>query len=459
MRSKHILFDDVEKLWVVTPDDQSFESFRKAVSDNCFICSTIWTHDHVFVAPEEWATVWKPLKFQILRHKTFRHPNFWSGMVDAHFMIHLNRLEDSPLPETPLILAGSTASPSSLNQALNWFKKCKTNHEKCRSPPTARSGWLPTRLVDIGIPGEPDWKLRITKDLHKTSPLEYMTLSYRWGPNPEHLLLTDNIDDLQGGWPVKTLPQTFRDFILVTRQFGVRYVWIDRLCIIQDDEKDWKAEAPMMASVYSNSMCNVWASASDSPEGGLFRNRAAKGIAPGIVDTTLTIAPTTHPERCYIYPRRYWDDHLPESPLHCRGWVYQERFFASRVIYFSPQQVMWECLEESGCEGFPKGDVNSYPADHMKGFKTLGSLADLISGPSGFMSSELLGAWEVSVESYSRCQLTRTEDKLYAFSGISKLFQQATGDRISSAFLVMGFRRWAGCLTFWRQPPGWRKGG
>ncbi|KAK2773829.1 heterokaryon incompatibility protein [Colletotrichum kahawae] len=361
-------------------------------------------------------------------------------------MIHLNRLEgklhpkfqgtvaeildaDSPLPETPLILAGSTASPSSLNQALNWFKKCKTNHEKCRSPPTARSGWLPTRLVDIGIPGEPDWKLRITKDLDKTSSLEYMTLSYRWGPKPEHLLLTDNIDDLQGGWPVKTLPQTFQDFILVARQFGVRYVWIDRLCIIQDDEKDWKAEAPMMASVYSNSMCNVCASASDSPEGGLFRNRAAKSIAPGIVDTTLTIAPTTSPVRCYIYPRRYWDDHLPEAPLHCRGWVYQERFFASRVIYFSPQQVMWECLEESGCEGFPKGDVNPYPADHMKGFKTLGSLADLISGPSGFTSSELLNAWEVSVESYSRCQLTRTEDKLYAFSGISKFFQQAAGDR------------------------------
>ena len=110
----------------------------------------------------------------------------------------------------------------------------------------------------------------------------YMTLSYRWGQNPTLLLLGSNIDSFRAGRSIRDLPLTFREFFTVARRFSINYVWIDALCIIQDSEKDWEAEAPAMRDVYANSACNVAASASCNPEGGLFRTREPDSKNPPI---------------------------------------------------------------------------------------------------------------------------------------------------------------------------------
>jgi hypothetical protein len=44
----------------------------------------------------------------------------------------------------------------------------------------------------------------------------------------------------------------FRDAIAITRKLGIRYLWIDSLCIIQDDREDQELEAIKMGSVYGN---------------------------------------------------------------------------------------------------------------------------------------------------------------------------------------------------------------
>lgn len=72
------------------------------------------------------------------------------------------------------------------------------------------------------------------------------------------------------GIPWELLPTTFRDAIQVTKGLGIRYLWIDSLCIIQDDDVDWKEESSKMASIYQNSFLTICATAAPDDEAGLW---------------------------------------------------------------------------------------------------------------------------------------------------------------------------------------------
>lgn len=268
----------------------------------------------------------------------------------------------------------------------------------------------------------------------------YMTLSYRWGPSPQILLLTSNLETFRRhGSPIADLPQTFKDLVVVARSFSVRYVWIDCLCIIQDSAEDWEAEAPTMRDVYANSICNVAASASNDPDGGLFRSRQAADLeAPGIVETTLAAG---RPEKHFIFPSAYFSQQRYRSneTLNKRGWVYQETFLAPRLLCFTQCQIMWECLERHRCEAFPEGvpfheskksldrllkrpsDATEHQPDKDR---TLLNYRGVQSSP---LTDEALSVWRDILASYGQLEFTRPSDKLHALSGIAKLFQGFIG--------------------------------
>jgi hypothetical protein len=86
------------------------------------------------------------------------------------------------------------------------------------------------------------------------------------------------------------LPRTFRDAVEVTRGLGYEYIWIDSLCIVQDDPKDWKEEAPRMALVYGIAVCSIMAMDSENYEGGLLAQTNATEMSrhkPGILNSGL----------------------------------------------------------------------------------------------------------------------------------------------------------------------------
>jgi hypothetical protein len=254
----------------------------------------------------------------------------------------------------------------------------------------------------------------------------YMTLSYRWGENQTLLLSSSNITSFQAGRPICDLPLTFREFFTVARRFSIRYVWIDALCIIQDSQRDWEAEAPKMRDVYANSACNVAASASHDPESGLFRTREPNSIKPPYLSASLFSDSPNTPCNYYMYDLDHWDHEVQYGPLHARGWVYQEVLLAPRVLYFGANQVLWECLTMPNSEFHSLIDVRC-PTGGVKG--NLRELSEA-GGDSqeGPMPLFLLTAWMNLVETYSGCVFTEPSDKLFAFSGIAKLFQDYTKD-------------------------------
>lgn len=306
-----------------------------------------------------------------------------------------------------------TSSPSTLGLISKWIESCQRSHKACQWRKDV-APWQPTRLLDIGRVKDDMLKLVLLSRQPDKAARTYITLSYRWGSKDQPRLLSSNINTLCQGSLIKDLPKTFRDTIVVARTLGVRYLWIDALCIIQDSQEDWERESASMGSVYANALCNIAASASDGPEGGLFRQRDAGSIRLGCV--LAAPLPDTRLQTYHLIDSVYSQRQLRCAPLFRRGWIFQERMLAPRIVYFAEEQIFWECCVEHKCEAFPTGiPFNTISKDR---------LPQLLTTDKHFEchSCAIVREWNLLVQRYSECQLTRASDKLPAIAGVSWYF-------------------------------------
>lgn len=199
-------------------------------------------------------------------------------------------------------------------------------------------------MIDVGDNGYPV-KIRLVTDTRKITD-RYVVLSHRWGEEgrkPHSFkTLTSNLQSFEGRIDFSELPQTFQDAVIVTRELGVRLLWIDSLCIIQDSERDWVAESAKMDKVFNSAYCTIAASRAGSTTEGFLGMREER--------TTVEI---TKPGSVSFYVSEMIDNFrgdIEEGKLNQRGWVLQERALSRRTIYFSERQIYWECRVGVRCE-------------------------------------------------------------------------------------------------------------
>ncbi|KAK2752916.1 tol-like protein [Colletotrichum kahawae] len=253
---------------------------------------------------------------------------------DSHSQIPTRAQLGLPLLPKP----GSSQQFNLLGQ---WVQLCNTRHQ-CLQTNTRPSGQIPTRLLHVGTASEPSLHLIETRDEKVNG--HYVALSHCWGVlNKEQRVCTyaGNIETFKQVIPFESLPSTFRDAVTVTRELGVSYLWIDSLCIIQEDNEDWKSEASKMEDVFSSAYCTIAASSSTSSLDGFLAKRVQRA-AIGIQTSQGT-----------LYLAEAIDDfetHVEKGVLNTRGWVLQERALSRRTIHFTSTQVYWECGEGVHCE-------------------------------------------------------------------------------------------------------------
>jgi Heterokaryon incompatibility protein (HET) len=179
-----------------------------------------------------------------------------------------------------------------------------------------------------------------------------MTLSHQWSASADDSpkLTQGSMAQLCQSIDLNNLPIVFRDAVLLTRRFGIRYLWIDRLCIIQDSPTDWAHEAALMGSLYASSFCSIAASDADRPETGCFMGRDSRLILPWhqkVVASNLfrpfyyLIIPGVGISKGLDSNAGYcsWRTMLDKSSLYSRGWVLQESILAPRIIHCSRRQL------------------------------------------------------------------------------------------------------------------------
>ncbi|KAG8161780.1 hypothetical protein KVR01_008767 [Diaporthe batatas] len=226
-----------------------------------------------------------------------------------------------------------------------WIRVCDTSH-RCWSEDKRI---LPTRLLDVNCPGHGDDS---TIQLVKSSSLKcnpkYVALSHRWGTiGPSMQATSDKITYLERGFKTTSLPQTFQDAVYVTKELGLRYLWIDCLCIIQDSDQDWLYESVKMEDVFANAYCTIAATRSRSSEDGFLSQQRVERLCKAV-------RPLKGPPY-YICDRiDDFREDVENSELNQRGWVLQERALSRRTIYFAKRQIYWECGKGVYCETLTK---------------------------------------------------------------------------------------------------------
>jgi Heterokaryon incompatibility protein (HET) len=238
--------------------------------------------------------------------------------------------------------------------ATSWIKQCVQYHSNCTASSRNRD-FIPTRLIDVGLPGSSDAPKLYISDATKSSGIEYVTLSHCWGKKPILRLLTTNIECLQARIPTKQLPRTFQQAIILTKKMGHRYIWIDSLCILQDSEIDWNREASLMGDVYKHSFCNISATAAEDGRAGLIFPRNPLLISPCEIEVTSKSTASIKKGLYRVVDMSLWEREIDAAPLNTRGWVFQERFLAPRKLSFGAKQLFWECAEFQASESFPEG--------------------------------------------------------------------------------------------------------
>ncbi|ENH63741.1 hypothetical protein FOC1_g10007874 [Fusarium oxysporum f. sp. cubense race 1] len=272
---------------------------------------------------------------------------------------------------------------------------------------------LPSRVIDLGE-GDNTWHALTPKPIRLLEPRRgtvgiYMTLSHRWSSTDHITTTSNNIKEHRKVIPWQNLSRTFREAIVICREMGVRYLWIDSLCIVQDDEADWQRESRLMGDVYCNSVCTIACHIRDNENNGFLHRVFRKNmvILRGENERVFGLSLPSQFSRAIVH----------DSAISWRGWVLQERLLSKRILHFLPSHIYFE----TEFNRVMSLDTKRY--DFLEGTPGLGSKIITRSSPL-----QDIGEWRQIVEWYSRCTLTRPKDRLPALAGIASIIQRRFSD-------------------------------
>ncbi|KAI8669581.1 HET domain-containing protein [Fusarium keratoplasticum] len=302
------------------------------------------------------------------------------------------------------------------NQARKWINDCDKIHTGCRR---SKENMLPRRVVQITQdPGAASCRAR----LYETSPGErgsYACLSHCWGKHQIIRTTKDNFNHHGKEIPWDELSTTFEDAIEFSHYLGLEFIWIDSLCIIQDDTPDWEREAVKMAEYYANADVTLAATAPPDGTVGFYPHRLTR-------DEPLDIQGVDKQERPYhlvvkTHMRHPYESNRDETfnggtyefPLMTRGWVHQEHVLSQRFLHFGPRELVWECQSLTTCQ------CGGTPARPTVRERTTQLLS--VSKPSLDLGDPIvvLKLWYQNLRSITSLDLTYIQDRLAVMAGIA----------------------------------------
>ncbi|SPO06291.1 uncharacterized protein DNG_08980 [Cephalotrichum gorgonifer] len=379
----------------------------------------------------------------------------------------------------PSIRARDPVAPQSgcyesLRLARRWLEDCTTNHESCRVEPVAA---MPTRVIDVGTEGGNPVLVETNGTIGR-----YATLSYCWGDGGQLKTTKDTLSSFTRGISMSELPQTASDAIRICRYLGIRYLWIDALCIIQGDEDDWVRESSRMGDVYSSSTLTIAAARSGGCTQGIFGSQlfgsaehqnsfifrdvevyARKSPADQHLGSPLGL--NLAGQNGELRRAKSWILRPDELPLARRAWTVQERVLSRRVLYYTADELWWQCDDCWACECSWANEANIRGAGEDEANQPYNVVADANIGSFGWLRDvrrekyltleAAYKRWSNIVTLFTVGDVTFAADRLPALSGLAKQFQRALQVRFgaSGEYLAGMWRENLGRELFWTVDP------
>ncbi|KAF9764479.1 hypothetical protein IL306_002800, partial [Fusarium sp. DS 682] len=317
-------------------------------------------------------------------------------------------------------------------QRLQLCKDIQFLHERKTSDSKFFEEERAARLVEIIDTGG-DTKLKLVPGSAECTP--YAALSYRWGGlDAVWQTSTKNLDTRLEGFDIDALPKTLSETVQVVRDLGLRWIWIDSLCIVQDDKHDWAREAIKMATIYQNALVTIAADSSEDARAGLHNEISSSMLNENDGFKICSKLSTNEESSIFLFPYqktrldqsitsiRDMGDLLSHSSLRDRGWTMQERILSSRIIHYASDQLYWECyhgIQESEDELLWIGRNINIPkfAHRIKSAKDDKAKEKEVKSLLRYWYVHLVGG------DYSHRSLTFRDDKLLAISGVAKALE------------------------------------
>lgn len=240
-------------------------------------------------------------------------------------------------------------------RSSEWAQKCIAecahSHQYCQSQ--RNDSFLPTRLISLRrVANRYYVRLQSHDSIPPGSP--YTALSYCWGDfEPACMTTAQTVDENMESIPWTKLPRTFQDAAKFTLSLGVHYLWIDSVCIIQKDQKDWQQEAGKMYAIYKNSFLTLAALSGPDSTYGLRLTPVKESLTPVAQLRNAQNTWTLYLRSLHYLDSECGDDHDlvgVHYPLLDRAWTYQERIVSPRIVFFTESEMIYQCLGDVQCE-------------------------------------------------------------------------------------------------------------
>jgi hypothetical protein len=321
--------------------------------------------------------------------------------VPLHGLPHLGYALERP---------SRTDSDESFEFVNRCIRTCQGGAHAC---PDGNPPLLPDRVLDIG--NDPsDMRLVEPKEVRA----HYLTLSYCWGGHQEFTTDSETLAARKARIAHDELPPLFQDVTRCAQRLGIRYVWIDSLCILQDaDGKDWNVQARKMGGIYGNSTLTIAAASAQSPRDRIlfdidpiWRSKSIGLCFRNVTTGSLRVRRRSHPVHLGSRDETY-------GPISKRAWIWQERLLAARTVFFTHSGLKFECHVTSLREDqLPCNEGHSWPA---------------------LLEDEPHKSWTALMEDYTSREITHASDRLPALSSAIS--------RIESRF------GWSAAAGLWRE--------
>lgn len=318
----------------------------------------------------------------------------------------------------------------------SWVRACDCEEDQDTDrliTPEDGDDLLPTdfRVIDVQ-------SMNITRPKKFKNPGRFVALSYMWhaAASDQGLeqLKTTNLSALEKVNSLRevSLPSIISDAISLCRALRERYLWVDRLCIVQDDETSKHGQIRAMDVIYQSATFTIMAALNDRETSvGLPGCPRVEGC-PGRPRLTSIMGPYTRFNFSTKDGPSPVDTVVDDSLWNTRGWTLQERLLSRRRLFITEFQVIFQCAggtayEEDSC--MPQELSHSLPAPHHSrhtGFSDEGHRGTYNTNPSRVEFSD----YAACVEDYTKRSLSFRSDLLNAFDGVGSSLARGLGTRM-----------------------------
>ncbi|KAI5777160.1 HET-domain-containing protein [Geopyxis carbonaria] len=296
-------------------------------------------------------------------------------------------------------LIRDVASTRSFELAKQCLRHCALHHERCLKPERSK---LPTRLIDCLDPSNP--KIYVGNGMVKDY---YATLSYVWGEKQLGSTTSNIHDHVVNGLDTQVLPQTIKDAITTTNSLGLRYLWVDAFCILQDSAADKDRELTQMGPIYERAYVTIIASNASKVSQGFLAERPEP-----ITDVRLPFRCPDGQIGIMTLSRggEYFD---PNEPINKRAWCLQELNLSARALIYASPTLQYHCQTHT---------VNIGSSIRLERHAIMPILPTPPASPD-----EIRYAWNKVLCAYGHRSMTEPGDKLVAIAGIAERFHRMLG--------------------------------